>query len=172
MSFVKASLSTVNVAVASLRRGENNWTTLAQSLATLHVAGIEIDWNEFHRPFEGALRLVDLPTYAWNDKIYWIQYNGDWALTKGNTFYDAEKGVSGITSVRPKAAPALPRSVISTSSVQQIIEENFNGTAGTVTMESDLSHTELRTAAYGHKMNNCGVVTSVCIFSLLFHSSY
>lgn len=161
MSFVKASLSTINVAVPSLRRGENNWATLAQSLAALHVAGTEIDWNEFHRPFEGALRLVDLPTYAWNDKTYWIQYNGDWALTKGNTFYDAEKGVSGITSVRPKAAPALPKSAISTSSVQQIIEENFNGTVGTVTMESDLSQTEMRAAAYGHKMNNCGVVTSV-----------
>ncbi|KUL89726.1 hypothetical protein ZTR_00419 [Talaromyces verruculosus] len=160
MSFVKASLSTVNVAVPSLRRGEDNWATLAQTLATLHVAGTEIDWNEFHRPFEGALRLVDLPTYAWNDKTYWIQYNGDWALTKGNTFYDAEKGVSGITSVRPKATASLPKSAISTSSVQQIIEENFNGTAGTVTMESDLSQTEMRAAAYGHKMNNCGVVTS------------
>ncbi|KAE8552289.1 hypothetical protein EYB25_006183 [Talaromyces marneffei] len=160
MSFVKASLSTVNVAVPSLRRGENNWATLAQSLATLHVAGTEIDWNEFHRPFEYALRLVDLPTYAWNDKTYWIQYNGDWALTKGNTFYDAEKGVSDITSVHPKAAPTPPKSAFSTSSVQQIIEENIDGAVGTITMESDLSQTELRAAAYGHKMNNCGVVTS------------
>lgn len=25
-------------------------------------------------------------------KTYWIQYNGDWALTKGNTFYE-EKGI-------------------------------------------------------------------------------
>ena len=69
--------------------------------------------------------------------------------------------VSGITSVRPKVVSPRPKSAISTSSVQQILEENFNGTAGTVTMESDLSQAELRAAAYGHKMNNCGVVTSV-----------
>jgi acyl transferase domain-containing protein len=160
MSFVKASLSTVNVAVPSLRRGENNWVTLAQTLATLHVAGSEVDWNEFHRPFENALRLVDLPTYAWNDKTYWIQYNGDWSLTKGNTFYDAEKGTPGITRIG-QSAPAAPKSALSTSSVQQIIEEKLHGTAGTVIMQSDLSSTELRSAAYGHKMNNCGVVTSV-----------
>lgn len=23
--------------------------------------------------------------------IFWIQYNGDWALTKGNSYYDTEK---------------------------------------------------------------------------------
>ena len=156
MGFVKSGLSPVNVAVPSLRREDDNWMTMAQSLATLHCAGVQVSWNEFHRPFEMGLRLLDLPTYAWNDKTYWIQYNGDWALTKGNTFYDAEKGLK-----KAQIAPPMPKSSLSTSTVQQIIEESFNGIAGTVVMQSDLMQADFRAAAWGHKMNGCGVVTSV-----------
>lgn len=159
MGFVKSRLSPINVAVSSLRRGEDNWTTMAQSLAALHCAGVQIGWNEFHREFEKGLQLLDLPTYAWNDKNYWIQYNGDWALTKGNTFYDAEKGLKKAQTTLP-----VPKSSLSTSTVQQIIEQEFKGTAGTVVMQSDLMQTDFRAAAWGHKMNGCGVVTSVGLF--------
>ena len=155
MGFVKATLPSVNVTVPSLRRGEDNWTTMAQSLGALHCAGVEVGWNEFHRPFERRLRLLDLPTYSWNDKNYWIQYNGDWALTKGNTFYDAEKGLATAT-----VAP-VPQSGLRTSTVQQIIEESFQGSTGKVIMQSDLMQPDFLAAAYGHKMNGCGVVTSV-----------
>lgn len=156
MGFVKSILSPVNLAVPSFRRGDDNWMTMAQSLATLHCADVQVGWNEFHRSFEKGLRLLDLPTYAWNDKTYWIQYNGDWALTKGNTFYDAEKGLNKTQITSP-----VPKSSLSTSTVQQIIEQNFNGTAGTVVMQSDLMQVDFRAAAWGHKMNGCGVVTSV-----------
>ncbi len=154
-SFVKATLPSTGVAVPSFRRGENNWVTLAQSLAALHNAGVEVGWHEFHRPFEKTLRLLDLPTYAWNDKTYWLQYNGDWALTKGNTFYDKEK--------RQKAALASPisQSTFLTSTVQQIVKEHVTGLAGTVVIQSDLMQPEFLAAAHGHSMNGCGVVTSV-----------
>lgn len=131
---------------------------MASSLAALHSYGIEVNWNEYHRPFESSLRLLDLPTYAWNDKTYWIQYNGDWALTKGNNYYDEEKGLS-----KARAAPA-PVSSLSTSLVQRIIDETFDteNKTGHVVMQSDVMHPEFRAAAWGHRMNNCGVVTSVC----------
>lgn len=164
--FVKATFPSINVAVPSLRRGENNWMTMAQSLSTLHCAGIEIGWNEFHRPFERGLRLLDLPTYSWNDKNYWIMYNGDWALTKGNTFYDAEKAA--------KVAPAAPvsKSSLRTSTVQHIIEESFHGTAGKVVMQADLMQPDFLAAAYGHKMNGCGVVTSVSYTHSCIHPQF
>lgn len=154
-SFVKSTLPSAGVTVPSLRRGESNWATLAQSLAALHLSGVAVGWNEFHRPFEKGLRLLDLPTYAWNDKTYWLQYNGDWALTKGNTFYDEEK--------RQKAALTAPvaPSTFLTSTVQQVVEETFTGSAGTVVIQSDLMQADFLAAAYGHNMNGCGVVTSV-----------
>ncbi|KAI0972477.1 hypothetical protein F4678DRAFT_460698 [Xylaria arbuscula] len=152
-NFVRATLPSVGAAVPSLRRDENNWTTLTQSLATLHCAAAPLNWAEYHKSFEKSLRLVDLPTYAWNYKNYWIQYDGDWALTKGNTYYDDKK----------KAAAALPAprlSELQTSTVQRIIEESFDGMTGTVVMRSDLMESDFLAAAHGHKMNGCGVVTS------------
>jgi monodictyphenone polyketide synthase len=157
VNFIKNTIPSTQLAIPSIRRGEDNWKTMAESMAALHLAGITTSWNEFHRPFESRLRLLDLPTYAWNEKNYWLQYNGDWCLTKGNTFYDAEK-----EAARAKSAPkvSLPNE-IQTSTVQEIIEEDFNGSAGLVAMRSDLMQSDFLAAANGHRMNDCGVVTSV-----------
>nr|POE56476.1 atrochrysone carboxylic acid synthase [Quercus suber] len=142
-------------AVPSFRRGEDNWKTITQSMAILHEIGLNFDWNEFHRPFESHVRLLDLPTYAFNDKNYWLPYLGDWCLTKGNSFYTTKSNTAS------SACTAARTSEISTSAVQQIIDVQIDGSAGTVTMESDLMHPEFLAAAHGHRMNNCGVVTSV-----------
>lgn len=156
-NFVKTTIPSTKLAIPSIRRGEDNWKTMAESMAALHLAGFAVSWNEFHRPLESRLRLLDLPTYAWNDKNYWIQYNGDWCLTKGNNFYDAEKEAARVN----KLTKAPPASKIQTTTVQQIIDETFNGFAGTVVIQSDLMQVDLLAAAYGHSMNNYGVVTSV-----------
>ncbi|KAL5045376.1 hypothetical protein BDW71DRAFT_215228 [Aspergillus fruticulosus] len=155
VAFVRSTMQSPILSVPSLRRGEDNWTTLAQSLASLHLSGVVVDWNAFHGPFEKNLRLLDLPTYAWNEKRYWIQYEGDWALTKGNTFYDHAKRVDRVAA----PVPAV-KSSLSTSTVQRIMDQHFDGTAGTVVMQSDLMQADFRAAAWGHEMNGCGVVTS------------
>ncbi|KID65403.1 Non-reducing polyketide synthase [Metarhizium brunneum] len=154
--FVKSIIPATQLAVPSIRRGEDNWKTMAESLAALHLAGIPVRWNEFHRPFEVRLRLLHLPAYSWNNKTYWMQYNGDWCLTKGNNFYE-----TGNDATKAKAAlKSPPPSELQTSTVQQIIEESFNGSAGSVVMQSDLMQPDFLAAAYGHRMNDCGVVTS------------
>ncbi|KAI1267881.1 putative polyketide synthase [Xylariaceae sp. FL1019] len=160
--FVKSTLGATSsrLVVPSFRRGENNWATLAQSLASLHCAGVKIAWSEYHRPFERGLRLLNLPTYAWNDKTYWIQYNGDWALTKGNHFYDEEKGIGAFAPSSVDTDNRRNVSSLTTSTVQCVLEESFTGAAGIVLMQSDLSDRAFRAAAWGHKMNGCGVVTS------------
>ncbi|KAK8050737.1 Type I Polyketide synthases (Type I PKS) [Apiospora phragmitis] len=148
------------VAVPTFRRDESNWQTLGQALAVLHCAGAKVHWQELHAPFERSLNLLDLPTYGWNDKTYWIQYNGDWALTKGNTFYDEEK--KSKAALRGCGSSPLAASVsnLSTSTVQRIVEERFDGSSGLVVMQSDLRQADFRAAAWGHKMNGVGVVTS------------
>ncbi|KAJ9605946.1 Non-reducing polyketide synthase PKS8-1 [Cladophialophora chaetospira] len=154
-NFIKSTVPSA-FAVPSMRRGENNWSTMASAMAVLHLAGVTIDWNEFHHPFETRLRLLDLPTYSWNEKNFWLQYNGDWCLTKGNNFYQVEnKAETERTSQRPQVI-----SEILSSTVQQIIEEVINGSTGTVTMQSDLMQPDFLAAAHGHRMNDCGVVTS------------
>ncbi|KAH8646188.1 putative polyketide synthase [Xylariales sp. PMI_506] len=157
LGFAKSILPTVKVAAPSLRRGEDNWTTMSQSLGLLHASGVEANWSEFHRPFESGLRLLDLPTYAWNNKNYWVAYNGDWTLTKGNTFYDTEKPAAGSAQGGPLVTS---HSALKTSTVHHIVEESSSASAAKVVIQSDLMEPEFLAAAYGHKMNGCGVVTS------------
>lgn len=166
-SFVKSSIPALNLAVPSFRRGESNWTTIAQACTAIHLAGLDVDWNSYHAPLEKSLTLLDLPTYAWNEKTYWLQYNGDWALTKGNTFYTAEKEAAAKAAAATGSVRSNAASPIKTSTVQNIIEEHFQDVAGTVVMESDLMQADFLAAAHGHKMNGCGVVTSVSFFILL-----
>ncbi|KAL8906239.1 MAG: hypothetical protein Q9207_002161 [Kuettlingeria erythrocarpa] len=152
-SFVKNSVPAVNLAVASMKKNEDNWVTLANSMATLHCGGFEIDWNEFNQPFENSLKLLDLPTYAWNDKNYWIMYNGDWNLSKGNNYYTPKEEPKAVTAPEPVSS-------LSTSTVQQIIEEDWTENTARVVMQSDLMKPDFYAAANGHFMNGCGVVTS------------
>lgn len=153
--FIKSCMPATALAVTSLRRGENGWKTMAESLAQLHLAGVNVGWQEFHRPFEDRLRLLDLPTYAWNNKNYWLPYVGTWCLTKGNDFYTGRKD-----SVQDDAY-ARAASEVQTSTAQQIIHSWFEGAAGAVTIQSDLQQPDFLAAAHGHNMNGCGVVTSV-----------
>jgi monodictyphenone polyketide synthase len=157
--FVKSCMPTAAFAIPSLRRGDNAWKTMAESLGQLHLAGLDVNWNEFHRPFESRLRLLDLPTYAWNNKNYWLQYEGDWCLTKGNTFYTKDKDAAQNNS------SVTPATEIQTSTAQQIVHSAFDGSAGSVTVQSDLQQPDFLAAAHGHNMNGCGVVTSVSSFS-------
>lgn len=152
--FLRSSLPSVNLAVPSLRRKEDNWATMSQSMAALHCAGVPLNWRELHRPFESALTLLNLPAYAWNNKTYWIQYRGDWSLTKGSQ-------PAVLT-----APPPLP-STLRTSSIHSIIEESFDGTFGKVLAESNVIHPDLIKAVAGHKMNNNGVVSSVSILTYI-----
>ena len=147
-AFIRNAFPTAQFTLPSMCKGEGIWATLADTMSALHCAGVEIDWNEFNLPFEKSLRLLDIPTYAWNNKNYWIQYNGDWNLTKGNN--------------TKTALPTVIQS-LKTSSIQQIVEEEFTKTTARVIMRSDVMHPDFLDAANGHKMNGCGVVTSVSV---------
>lgn len=147
--FISRTLPETRLACSSLHRDTSNWTSLAKMLSSLYEAGLNIDWNEYHRPFESALRLVRLPTYAWNNKNYWIQYRGDWNLTKGQ--------------VSPE--PALP--VVSgyrTSSIHRLCSENYNPSTAQVLGESDMADPSLKDVIEGHAMNGYGVASSVSLF--------
>ncbi|KAJ0107608.1 hypothetical protein J7T55_007799 [Diaporthe amygdali] len=158
VGLARSILTAAPVMVPSLRRGESNWQTMSQSLAAVHNAGITVDWREYHRPFESGLRLLDLPSYAWNEKNHWIQYNGDWALTKGNNFYDAEKEAARAKNT--VLTPTASLHELRTSLVHHVVDETFSESAGRVVVQSDMMAADFLAAAWGHKMNGAGVVTS------------
>ncbi|HEY3999339.1 MAG TPA: SDR family NAD(P)-dependent oxidoreductase, partial [Candidatus Xenobia bacterium] len=56
--------------VPSLRRQQDDWTTLLDSLGQLYLRGASLDWTAFCGPWGG--RQISLPTYAWQHKRYWL----------------------------------------------------------------------------------------------------
>ena len=107
--FISRTLPATRLACSSLHRDDDNWKTMAKALCALCNAGIDLDWNAYHRPFEQSLRLVDAPTYAWNNKNYWIQYRGEWNLTKGRA--------------QAELRPAAAVKGFSTSSIHRLLSE-------------------------------------------------
>ncbi|KAK8108545.1 polyketide synthase [Apiospora sp. TS-2023a] len=146
--FVSRTLSDTRLACSSLHRDTDNWTSLAKTLSSLwEQGGLQIDWNEYHRPFESVLRLARVPTYAWNNKNYWIQYRGDWNLTKGS-------------QVLPEPAALPTVSGFHTSSVHRLYSENYDAASAQVLGESDMTAPVLKDVIEGHAMNGYGVASS------------
>ncbi|GGS66403.1 type I polyketide synthase [Streptomyces cinerochromogenes] len=56
------------VAVGTLRRDQDAPARLLTSLAQAHVAGAHVDWT----PVFGGARAVDLPTYGFQRRAYWL----------------------------------------------------------------------------------------------------
>ena len=144
--FISRTLPSTRLACPSLHRDSDNWTTMAKALCALYSAGMDIDWNEYHRPFEPALRLLDTPTYAWNNKNYWIQYRGDWNLTKG-------RGSA--------PTPTLSVKGFQTSSIHRLVSEQYNGSKAILSAELSITDPSLREVVDGHAMNGFGVASSV-----------
>ncbi|NEQ83973.1 MAG: SDR family NAD(P)-dependent oxidoreductase [Moorea sp. SIO2I5] len=54
----------------SLRRGQSDWQQLLQSLASLSVQGVKVDWSGFDQDYQR--HIVPLPTYPFQRSRYWI----------------------------------------------------------------------------------------------------
>jgi iterative type I PKS product template protein len=147
-NMVKAAFGASTIAAPTLRRNETAYKILNATLCTLHTAGLNIDWNEFHRDFGDSTRLLDLPSYSFDDKNYWLQYEGDWCLTKNRAAKAAPKAIE----------PAKPK--LSTTSVHGITKEEVNGDMAIVETETNLSREDIRTVVTGHLCNGAPLCPS------------
>lgn len=147
LGFVKSELGQSTVTAPSLRRNEAAYKILSNSLSVLHTVGISIDWNEYHRDFLDCVHMLDLPAYAFDNKNYWIQYTGDWNLSKGQT---------GGLAIMPEIA----KSSLSTTTVHKVISEVVENDTATVVVESDIGRPDLCTAVSGHVVNGTALCPS------------
>ncbi|KAI4228951.1 MAG: hypothetical protein LQ349_006468 [Xanthoria aureola] len=83
---------------------------IGSSLAGLHLAGVDVQWGEYHRDFLDCVRMLGLLAYAFDNSKYWLQYTGDWNLTKGQT---------------PGVVPGAeaPKPSLSTTSIHRVLSE-------------------------------------------------
>ncbi|KAL8656076.1 MAG: hypothetical protein Q9226_002796 [Calogaya cf. arnoldii] len=128
---------------ASLRRADDARSSFTGSLAALYGLGLPVAWND-----ERPARLLHLDSYQWNYRNYWLQYEGSWTLDKAHA-----------GQVSNNSNKLAPLSSFFTSSVQQIIFEEYGESIGQIKAISDLNHPDLRGAADGHKLNGRNVMT-------------
>ncbi|PNS21399.1 beta-ketoacyl-acyl-carrier-protein synthase II [Sphaceloma murrayae] len=160
LGMVKASVET-NTTAPTLRRNEDTWKTISGSICTLFLAGVPINFNEFHRSFNAAQQLLELPTYSFDDKKYWLDYHNNWTLTKGEAPVAAPVNAS-VPALEP-VAPVQTFKKLS-DSCQKVVEEDFSANAGRVVIQSDVCQPALRKVAMGHQVND----TALCPSSLYF----
>jgi iterative type I PKS product template protein len=141
---IKTTFGGSTVAVPTMRRGEPCYKTLTNCLSDLHSAGLNINWNEYHRDFADAVRLLDLPSYSFDESNHWIQYKGDWCLKKFE-----------ISQLGPEISN-LP----TTTTVQKVVKEQVEDGVATLEIESDLFQPELRNAVSGHMVNGAPLCPS------------
>lgn len=74
-SFILATVSPPSGKVMStLEYSTNAWVSISKCLAGAYKDGIAIDWLAYHAPFTGSLKLLTIPSYAWDLKDFWIVY--------------------------------------------------------------------------------------------------
>lgn len=127
---ISRALPRTRLACPSLHRDTDNWTSMGKALTALYTCGMDIDWNEYHGPFEPALRMLDTPAYAWDKTNYWIQYRGDWNLTKGR--------------VAPESACTPAANGFQTTAIHRLTLEQYNGPKAQVSAESSMTDPSLQ----------------------------
>lgn len=84
--------------VPSLKKGQDEWSSVADGVAELYVRGARIDWKEFYRGAQPA-RLA-LPTYPFERKRHWLDVPRRHVSAGSSSIVD-----------RPPADDALPADV-------------------------------------------------------------
>ncbi|MBD1836177.1 type I polyketide synthase [Cyanobacteria bacterium FACHB-472] len=57
--------------LSSLRRGQEDWQQILDSLGALYVRGVPVDWSGFDRDYQRIK--LSLPTYPFQRKRYWVE---------------------------------------------------------------------------------------------------
>ncbi|KAL4815331.1 conidial yellow pigment biosynthesis polyketide synthase [Aspergillus spinulosporus] len=142
---VKATLGPQATTMASLRRDEDTWKVLSNSLSSLYLAGVDINWKQYHQDFSSSHRVLPLPAYKWDLKNYWIPYRNNFCLTKGSP--------ASTTS-------ASPQPTFLTTSAQRVVESCDDGIAATVVVHNDIADPDLNRVIQGHKVNGAALCPS------------
>ena len=132
--------------VASLDKGEDNCTTITKGLAKVYTAGTDIVWSEYHNAFRDSLHLLDLPTYAFDLKSHWLQYKGDWCITKNQSSADSLK----------TGTSAMLRS----TTLHSVAETRQSEGMSSIVFTSDLADKSLNSIIGGHNVGGVALCPS------------
>lgn len=128
-----------------MKRDEDCWSTISQSITNAYNSGTNISWTNFHKEYRKSLKLLELPTYAFDLKKYWLDYEGDWLLTKGDI---------------KNPSVTAPQAGFYTTCLQNVESEIFTHNSASVAFSSQLGDAKLNTAVRGHIVDGVALCPS------------
>ncbi|KAK1981251.1 hypothetical protein LZ30DRAFT_793799 [Colletotrichum cereale] len=148
-AFVQETLSPAAGHVVSTLAGaaKSPWASIAECLASLYVHGCDPDWLLLHAPFEESLRLLTLPSYAWDTKDFWIAYKERKQLGAGDDA--AGTGTPGRL--------ARQQSIISTCAQYIVDRSKDKYGKSRVTVGASITVPGLLALIEGHRMQGAGL---------------
>jgi acyl transferase domain-containing protein len=146
LSAVKSVLNVPEpFALRTLKKEESSSVSIAKCIAKVYASGVQVNWMAYQKEYESTHRLLVLPSYAFDMKNYWIQYEGDWCLRKN-------------MASSPTLAQESVVTAFGTTSLQRIQSEHFDSNGASVVFVSDISEPKLRDTIQGHLVDK----TAVC----------
>ncbi|TEA14637.1 Non-reducing polyketide synthase pks27 [Colletotrichum sidae] len=141
---VKEAAGSAMQTCASASKTTDPWQLFAEALTRLYLAGASPDWNRYHADFPECQQVLQIPTYAWNLREYWMQYTNDWTLRKGDAAF-----------VRGGPAP------LAFSPIYKVVKNTLQASSGgeavvDVDLEGD---DDVHSMAQGHKVYGVSLVT-------------
>ncbi|KAL9609770.1 MAG: hypothetical protein Q9167_005482 [Letrouitia subvulpina] len=172
---LKSTLGSKMITLPTLQRNKELWPNLTSMFASLYVGNHTINWQEYQRPFKSCHKVLELPSYGWDLKEYYIPYEGDWCLHRhamecscadpsGPTNHTGraigQQPVSGKTTTAPKPEPAkAPEPKLESTTVHKIVEEKTEALGATLVIETDVSRPDMNNISQGHKVNDIALCT-------------
>lgn len=138
--------------LSSLQQGQDGWKSVSNCLAALHVAGLPVNWREFHRDSEPCVRLLHLPAYAFDSKTYWVPYK-------------TRRALQGAVEADVSMQQSLPYAFL-----QRLDSLSSDGGKTKASFTSSTTHPELTTAIQGHIVGGV-VLCPASVFVEMAHTA-
>jgi acyl transferase domain-containing protein/acyl carrier protein len=97
-SFIDLILGTTDT-VTLLDPKKPNWRTISNTVIKYYTSVGSPRWDYYHQEYIDGLRLIRTPAYPFDMARYWIQYEGDWSITKNRAPVLQDKKESRASSI-------------------------------------------------------------------------
>ena len=123
----------------TMKGNEDNWKTISACMSEAYQSGTSVNWAEYHKDFQNSLSLLELPTYAFDEKDFWTPYVEPGRVVK---IVDFNK------PVEPKAESFVPG--FPSASLQRVESDSLEGKKISATFASQTSQPDLLRVIQGH----------------------
>ncbi|RKF63199.1 Non-reducing polyketide synthase nscA [Erysiphe neolycopersici] len=152
-AFIQCNISAKKT-FATLRRNDEDLSTIVKTMVGLHCKGFPILWNEYFAPHEKTYDLLHLDQYSWNLKNYWLPYKGTWTLDKAHEKTSILQNWNGPPTLSSPSAPLI------SSSIHRIVSDEYRDFRRYLITSSDIMRGDLWDAVHSHRIRDVEVASS------------